>query len=102
MLFFSCGGKKAETKPVVEPEIQEEEIINAVTINSNPDTLFRTYNNTKGTLVIAYKGDTVQLQRDTMASGIKYSNGKYVMTEWHGETELKKDGRIIFRNPVTD
>jgi membrane-bound inhibitor of C-type lysozyme len=61
------------------------------------------FNNTRNTATFILKGETIEMKQDTMASGIKYSNSNYEFTEWHGEIELKKDGKIVFSHmPATD
>ncbi|MDR1007895.1 MAG: MliC family protein [Campylobacteraceae bacterium] len=40
---------------------------------------------------------SVLLKGIPMASGIKYANSEYEYSEWHGEIELKKDNKTIFK-----
>ncbi|MDR1285185.1 MAG: lipoprotein [Campylobacteraceae bacterium] len=40
---------------------------------------------------------SVILKSIPMASGIKYANSEYEYSEWHGEIELKKDNKTIFK-----
>mgnify|MGYP000850956617 CR=1 FL=1 len=54
------------------------------------------FNNDAGTAVLFFRGDTIFLKQDTMASGIRYSNNQYVYMEWQGQSTLYKDSLIVF------
>jgi membrane-bound inhibitor of C-type lysozyme len=99
-LLFSCNQTRKQNDSTVSrtgdnPPAQDVIVKNSVT-NSNGQTLDMTFNNTKGNAVFILKGDTIEMKQDTMASGIKYSNGNYEYTEHHGEIRLSKDGVMIF------
>lgn len=109
LVVISCNqNKKSETEkttkqteanePKAESPTIEDKIISSSITNKVGDKLEMTYNNTKKTATLIFKGETIDLKQDTMGSGIKYSNKKYVFSEWHGQTELKKDGKSIFKN----
>ena len=106
--LLSCKGKKdkeAETIKQTETPAQndvkknaEDKIVISNITNKDGDKLDITYNNTKRTATLIFKGETIEMKQDTIGSGIKYSNEKYVFSEWHGQTELKKEGKTIFKN----
>jgi len=77
-------------------ELTTGEVISSSVTNANGDRLDMLFNNNLHTATLFYKGETIELKGDTMASGIKYSNPDYQFTEWHGEIELKKDGKPVF------
>ena len=99
----SCIEKKnneAEktTKQTGLKQTAEDKIVTSTITNNEGDRLDITFNNTKKTATLIFKGDTIELKQDTMGSGVKYSNKIYVFSDWHGQTELKKDGKSIFKN----
>ena len=81
----------------VSPTI-EDEIISSTVTNKEGVKLDMVFNNTKKTATLVFKGETIELKQDTMGSGVKYSNEKYVYSEWQGQTELKREGKTIFKN----
>lgn len=72
------------------------DIVKAEAIGNDSNTLYMTYDNTEGTAVFVLNSDTMYMHRDTMASGVKYSNGNDEYNEWHGHITLKKDGVVVF------
>lgn len=49
---------------------------------------------------VKFDGEDIQLKRDVMASGIKYSNSTYEYTEHQGNGELKKNGQTVFKYKI--
>lgn len=99
MAFVSCSDKKV-TATDIKPEIPvkgetQNNIIDGTYVH-NMDTLHYKFDNAKSNAVLKFKGEDIQLKQDTMASGIKYSNDKYVYTEHQGKITLTKDGKVIF------
>ncbi|MCX6258154.1 MAG: MliC family protein [Bacteroidia bacterium] len=74
-----------------------DKILTSEITNKEGDKLDVTFNNTNKTATLNFKGETIEMIQDTMGSGIKYSNKNYEFSEWHGKTELKKDGKIILK-----
>ena len=103
VVFSSCQVSAKPEKTDYEKQYVDltdgkgDEYLNITTINDVGDTLFRRYNNTKGTVKVMYKGDTVKLVQDI--SGINYSNGQYLLTKLKGSTIFEKEGNIIFSFP---
>lgn len=103
LIISSCKNESKDTVvekdstslSTVEP-IQSEEIITDTVTNSEGIQLITNFNNEKGTLTIDLSGEKIEMVQDTTASGVKAHNDKYEYTNWHGETELKKDGKVIF------
>ena len=95
VLFFCACQNKATEKEFPKTE-KGDKIIHITTINSVEDTLFQVRNETKGTLKIYYKGDSIFLLQDSVC----FSNKKYKLTEENGTTTLTRKGKIIFQNPV--
>jgi membrane-bound inhibitor of C-type lysozyme len=73
-------------------------IVTATVTNTGGARLDMAFNNTRGTVAIVFKGETINLKQDTMASGIRYSNPDYVFSEWHGQIALLKAGDTVFTN----
>ena len=84
--------------PVQQEETMQpvDEIISDSVTNESGQKLNMLFNNSKGTAILTFEGENIELKQDTMASGIKYSNNDYEFTEWHGEIVLKKSGNIVF------
>jgi len=68
------------------------------TINSEGKKLISTFDNVKGIATLNFNGEKIDLVEDKMASGVKYHNEHYIYTNWHGETELTKDGKVVFKS----
>jgi len=105
----SCQQKKNneadKTTNQTETKVQKaasqtigDNIVTSSITNKEGIKLEMVFNNTKKTATLVFKGETIELKQDTMGSGVKYSNEKYVFSQWHGQTELKKDGKTIFKN----
>lgn len=49
--------------------------------------------------LLVWKGDSIVVRQDLgQASGIRYVNEEYEFTNWHGITQLKKGGRLVFED----
>jgi formylmethanofuran dehydrogenase subunit E-like metal-binding protein len=102
LVLISCKEKKISntgnpTKQVdTTQQTVKDEIVTFSAIDNAGVILKIAFNNTKGTAIFTFNSETIELKQDTMGSGVKYSNGKYEYTEWHGRIELKKEGKTIF------
>jgi membrane-bound inhibitor of C-type lysozyme len=107
LLFFSsCHDRKLNNKTEKsssgtelkseESSLKNNEIISSTTTNKDGITLKYSFNNSEGTCILELNGELIKLKQERMASGIKYSNGHFIYTNWHGETNLFKDGKLIF------
>jgi len=105
-LFFSCENRKSkkETKKnsshvelkSEDSSVKERGVVSSTTTNKDGISLKYTFNNSLGTCILEFNGQKIELKQERMASGIKYSNEHFVYTNWHGETKLFKDGKLIF------
>lgn len=76
--------------------VNADDIYTDTVKNMEGKILITFFNNTKGTAEIIFNGEKIGLIQDTTASGTGAHNEHYTYTSWHGETELKKDGKVIF------
>jgi hypothetical protein len=107
LLFLSsCQNRKSnnqtpkdssgtELKPE-DSSLKNNEIISSTTTNKDGISLKYTFNNSDGTCILELNGEIIKLKQERMASGIKYSNEHFIYTNWHSETNLFKDGNLIF------
>jgi membrane-bound inhibitor of C-type lysozyme len=105
-IFSSCQNRKSNNesgKDSSNAKLQSEDsllkkdaIVSSTTTNKDGITLKYTFNNSEGTCVLELNGEIIKLKQERMASGIKYSNEHFIYTNWHGETNLFKDGKLIF------
>ena len=102
-LLVSCKeNKRTVNRATNSMEATADQIVKNSVTNREGDKLDMVYNSTKRTACFVFKGETIELKQDTTASGIKYSNSRYEFTEWHGEINLKKDGKVIFSRQPGD
>jgi uncharacterized protein YggE len=87
---------KLDYSVIVRFELTPGNIVTSSVITQNGDRLDMSFNNTRNTATFVFKGDLIEMKQDTTASGIRYSNPRYEFTEWHGEIQLKEDGKVIF------
>jgi len=99
IFLYSCKEtpKQEVTKTSTESVGKDVEgnVITTLTINDGK-TLEISYNNTQGTAVIIFNGETSELLAQTSASGIWYKNDRYELRGKGNDIVLKKDGSVIF------
>ncbi|HZL08757.1 MAG TPA: MliC family protein [Prolixibacteraceae bacterium] len=91
--------EKKVTDTVVKSEpssLHEMEIVSGRMTDQGGNLLKYTFNNSEGTCILELNGELIELKQERTASGIKYSNEQYSYTNWHGETRLSNDGKLIF------
>jgi len=93
-----AGGRSDTTVQSSAPKPVTDEIVTSSVTNKDGIKLDMIYNNTKRTATFKLNGETIEMKQDTTASGIRYSNKNYLYSEWHGQIELKKDGKTIYKN----
>lgn len=109
MAVSSCSSpqKNEEVKTTIDTTITSmttkgqtnaDTLVIDTTINSDGKKLISKFDNAKGLATLDFNGEKIDLVQDTMASGVKYHNEHYVYTNWHGETELTKDGKVVFKS----
>ena len=106
LIFSSCQNQKSNSKSGKDSsntELQSDDsllknvaIVSSTTTNKDGITLKYTFNNSDGTCVLELNGEIIKLKQERMASGIKYSNEHFIYTNWHGETNLFKNGKLAF------
>lgn len=77
-------------------KIKSQEILQDTITNQEGMVVVMTFNNKKQTATLVWQGETIELKQDRMASGIKYSNPTYELTEHQGTLTLKKGGNVVF------
>lgn len=107
LFFVSCDGRKAGQNQNQKNEIiaannsdtiQQKNIVTATVTNKDGAALKLRFNNTDGTCELEFNGEKIELKQQRMASGIKYSNEHFVYSNWHGETRLYKNGKLVFNH----
>jgi membrane-bound inhibitor of C-type lysozyme len=107
LLFFSsCQDRKSSNKTEKSSSeienksedysLKNNEIVSSTITNKDGIRLKYSFNNSEGTCILELNGELIRLKQERTASGIKYSNGHFIYTNWHGETNLFKDGKLIF------
>lgn len=106
VFFCSCQNRESNRKNKKDSSgteiksegtsLEKNVIVSSTTINKDGISLKYTFNNSNGTCVLELNGETIELKQERTASGIKYSNEHFIYTNWHGETSLSKDGKVIF------
>lgn len=66
--------------------------------NNAGSTLKQSYNSTRGTAVFEVNGQTIVAKKDSVPSGIQYSNDHYVYKEHRGDISIYKDGNLFWDN----
>jgi membrane-bound inhibitor of C-type lysozyme len=104
--WISCDNSDSKTENVSQVDttavttttspVNTDDVYTDTTKNSEDKILITSFNNTKGTAEIIFNGEKIVLTQDTTASGVGAHNEHYTYTSWHGETELTKDGKVIF------
>jgi membrane-bound inhibitor of C-type lysozyme len=74
----------------------DKDVTNAAIMGEDGSVLYITFYDDTANVTFSDKS-SVLLKGVPMASGIKYANDEYEYSEWHGEIELKKDNKTIFK-----
>jgi membrane-bound inhibitor of C-type lysozyme len=96
---YELTGKKDTIVLCKDGEVlfsNQDEIVESTVTNKKGQTLYMRFNNTIGIATLKLDNKTIELNGDTVASGIKYSNADYEFRECRGIITLKKEGRVIF------
>lgn len=105
LLLLACAGrranqnqdKKSETTNAVQADtITQENVVTAKITNNDGVSLKLKFNNAERTCEAEFNGEIINLKQQPMASGIKYSNDRFLYTEWHGQIRLYKEGKLVF------
>ncbi|MDR0693802.1 MAG: MliC family protein [Prevotellaceae bacterium] len=100
--LVSCGGnnssKQQNSDKLDNIATLIDNLAQSAVVDSAGSILEMSFNEENNTAFFVFNGEIIEMQRDTVASGIRYSNPHYVYTEWHGEMTLEKDGKEVFRH----
>ena len=106
LIFSSCQNRKSGNQTEKsssgtelkkdDSTLKNNEIVSSTTTNKDGISLKCTFNNSDGTCILELNGEIIELKQERTASGIKYSNEHFIYTNWHGEPNLFKDGKLIF------
>ena len=89
LVFFSSQ------KSIAQEKIADE-IVNSSAVDKKGNKLEMSFNNTKNTVTLKFKGKTIVLKGQTPASGIWYKNDHYELRGKGENIDLTKNGKIIF------
>ena len=99
LLLTSCTGtSKQENTEHTTAETVADDIVTTTSTDKDGQKLEMTFNNTKGTATLNFKGETIELEQQKAASGIWYKNDQYELRGKGVNVELKKGGEVIFKN----
>lgn len=108
LLLLGCKQSNDETpaavleKTIADPVSavnKTNAVIDTFLIGNQRDTLFLQFDTIRKSAVLRFNGEPILLQSQPTASGIRYTNADFEYVEWHGESKLKKDGKVIFSKP---
>ncbi len=102
-LMVSCKNVKntnSETQPATELNADSTSIENLSDYDEckdvNGKVLKLTFNDDASQVECDFEGTSFVLLNQVTASGARYANEEYELTQWHGITELKKGEEVIF------
>lgn len=75
-----------------------DDIETATSTSKDGEKLDISFNNTKGTATLDFKGEVIELAQEKAASGIWYKNDLYELRGKGEQLELTKEGKTIFKN----
>jgi membrane-bound inhibitor of C-type lysozyme len=87
-----------ETTSVDSSVIVGDDIVKTSSTNKDGEKLDMSFNNTKGTATLNFKGEIIELAQGRAASGIWYKNDIYELRGKGNDIELKKDGKVVFKH----
>ena len=76
----------------------KDSIATASTTNNAGSTLQQSYNITKGTAVFEVNGQTIEAKKDSVPSGMQYSNEHFIYKQHKGDISIYKDGKLFWDN----
>lgn len=88
--------KNVETAATEATKKVADDIVTTSTTDKNGTVLEISFNNTKGTATLNFKGETIELVQQKSASGIWYENESYELRGKGNDIDLKKDGNLVF------
>lgn len=103
-LAVGCNQSSPETTTATATTTTETTATSSDNIVGNSLTdkegnkLDMSFDNTKGTATIQFKGETAELVSEKPASGIWYKNDQYELRGKGNDIQLKKNGQLIFEH----
>lgn len=104
-IFVSCTSNTSTQNQsgqgedsLLQPPVTHDDIVVDTIISASGQALYLKHNKTQNIITATLNGETIEMKRDTTASGVSASNEHYKYTEWHSEIKLEKDGKIIFES----
>lgn len=94
-------GPKTENLEATKTETVEssnDDIVITTSTNKDGEKLDMSFNNTKGTATLNFKGEIIELVQERAASGIWYKNDNYELRGKGNDIELKKEGKVVFEH----
>jgi membrane-bound inhibitor of C-type lysozyme len=95
LFFMSCCGNTQRSNQSDNAPASDEIVTSSLT-NAEGVQLVMSFNNTKGTASITFKGEVIDLNSQKPASGIWYKNDQYELRGKGQAVELSKDGQVVF------
>lgn len=97
LLLTSCTGtSKQENSEQTTAETVADDIVKTTSTDKDGQKLEMTFNNTKSTATLIFKGETIELEQQKAASGIWYKNAQYELRGKGNDIDLTKDGELVF------
>ena len=97
LLVTSCvGPAEKKNTETTTTETVADDIVTTTSTDKDGQELEMTFNNTKGTATLNFKGETIELEQQKAASGIWYKNDHYELRGKGNDIDLTKDGEIVF------
>lgn len=96
-LLNSCKDTpKQKNTETTAKEAVADDIVTTSSTDKNGTVLEITFNNTKGTATLNFKGEFIELVQQKSASGVWYENENYELRGKGNDIDLKKDGNLVF------
>lgn len=89
--------QQTATSPVAT-DPQENAVVKRTITNEQGKQLDMTFDNSAQSATLVLNDERIDLRQDTVASGIKYSNGTYEYREHQGVITLTKAEKLVFAN----
>jgi len=98
-LIVSCKEtKRNDENNTSQEKISVDEIVKSTSTDSNGVILEMTFDNSKYTATLFFKGETIDLQGQPVGSGIHYKNNEYELRGKGEDITLTKNGEIVFKS----
>ncbi|MGO1751669.1 MAG: MliC family protein [Psychroflexus sp.] len=99
-VFISCkdNSKQENTDNTNTEQTASKDIVTESLTNQEGETLKMSFDNSKGTAILNFKGETIELSQEKAASGIWYKNDQYELRGKGNDISLKKDGKTVFEH----